>query len=634
MVLLVEDSPADATLLRVQLERAGRSGPAFTVVHHSYLESALAEVERARYDVLLLDLNLPDSRGLDTVRRAMALAPDVPLVVLTGINDEEMGEEALVLGAQDYLVKGFLDEVLLARSIRFSIGRHHMRSALAAAARRLQESQARLERSEGRLRMVVEHLTDGVALLDEVGHVLVANPKAREALELLGAGSGGDTVTQIGGHRLADLIRETARSGFSELATQPPFERVFEASVRLLDAAQGSSPLRCLVLRDVTRARATRRRAALRERLAAIGQVSAGLVHDLSNELQCVAAGAALLATADALGEVEHGRAVRLREHAERATGLARRLVDIGHSKERVLGPVDVCALVREWAAGLRDSFPADVDLRIETCRDAIVRGDRTQLVRVLTNLGLNACEAMEGGGEVACVVDVEQVERPTPVPGMEPGPWAAIHVADSGPGIPPDVLERVFEPLFTTRPSGTGMGLAQVYRLVRAHGGYVDVGAGPAGGARFSLYLPLDNGNGADAGPAADEPVPRGEGELILVVEDEADLRELLADELRHLGYRPLLAGDGRRALKLFDKHADEIAAVLTDVVMPGMSGEELGRTMHGLRPDLPVALVSAHDLESRARELSHAGIAGWFKKPLELRRLATGLRGLLEQR
>ncbi len=609
------------------------------------LKGALDRLTQGTVDVALLDLELPDSRGLETLRRAVETAPNVPIVVLAGVNDERLGAKAVQLGAQDYLVKGFIDEVLLARSIRFSIDRHKMRMALAAAGRRIRKSHDRLQRSEARLRGLVDHLAEGVALLDERGQVLLANKAAKEALGLLGEGAE-DRVERLGGRPMSDLLVETASTGWSELTADGEPERVFEVALRMLETPRprgprptstGTPPMRSLVIRDVTSVRERQRHVERHERLAALGQVAAGLAHDLGNELQCLTGDAEILAREAALEGELASRVRRLREHGERAAEITRRLLDFGSGARAPRRPVDLTALLVEWTDDLRQQLPEGIVVELASpLPDVSVRGDRTQLFEVLGNLASNAREAMPDGGELTCELEVLEVGPgdAAPLPGMQPGPWTVLRIGDTGPGIPADVRERVFEPYYTTRTAegGTGLGLAQVYGLVRGHGGYVDVTSRPGQGAAFTIYLPLDRTPPRpEPTPSHEDDLPRGHGERILVVDDEADVRELLVVSLQHLGYEALPAPDARRALRLFEEHDDGIAAVLTDVTMPGMGGEELARRLLQLRPDARVALLTAHDLQHRAKHLERLGLAGWMRKPVDQETLAQRVRELV---
>ena len=631
-VLLIEDSRADAGLIRAHLTRAQRPNEQIRVVHVETLADGLEHLAEGGSDVVLLDLHLPDSRGIETVVRAVEAAPHVPVIVLTGLDDEQVGARAVQAGAQDYLVKGFLDGALLTRSMRFSAERHRLRAELEAA-------HHQVERSEAHLRTLVEHLSDGVALLDAGGAVLASNPAAREALPHLAEQDEQGRIRTLGGRELADIVEETARGGWSELAVTEPEGRVWQTALRLVDSDGDSTPRQWLVLRDVTLERRRRRHAERQQRLAALGQVAAGLAHDLGNQLQVITGGAELLAVNGDLPAQAREHARGILEQGTHAAELSKRLMDLGRDLRLEPRPLDLAVLVEEWFRTLGRMFPPQVDVQMSNgLTDVPVRADATQLRRVLTNLSLNARDAMPGGGEVTCELSLLELcdEDEAPVPGMEPGPWAVLSLADTGVGIPPSALDQVFEPFFTTRSSqgGLGLGLAQVHAVVRAHGGYVDVASLPDVGSVFTVFLPQDRSARAHT-PApmpSEDGLPRGDGERILVVDDEVDVRELLSDMLRHLGYEPVLAPDAQLALPLFEAEGEGIAAVLADVTMPGMSGVEMAEILLQRHEGVRVALLTAHDLTTRAEEFERRGIAGWFRKPVSLARLARGLADLVQ--
>jgi len=588
-VLLVEDDQADLARIRSYLGRAETQRQRFEFVHQVRLEPALNRLAMDRVDVMLVDLNLPDSQGLDTVARAVAAAPDIPVIVLTeGEDDERFGLQAVQLGAQDYLAKETLDGPQLVRSLRLSRERQRMRVEA-------QQDRRIAYRTEQRLQSLLEQLPDGVALLEPFGgQVLAANTAALEALDRLVGGAWAPQDGTLGGRKLDELLEETARGGWSELTVVGPESRTYEAGLNLLMGDGESAPRAWLFLRDVTLVRGRRRHAERQHRLAALRRLAGRLGAGLDGELALA----------------------------------------VGHAARPELLAVDLASLVTTWFGTLAPLFAAEVNLRLEDLlADVRVSASPVHLRQALTNLALNARDAMPDGGELTCDVSSIDVEEPeaAPVSGMEPGPWAAVSLADTGPGIPAELLDHIFEPFVSSRPDAAGLGLAQVYAIARTHGGYVDAASQRGAGAVFTLYLPENGSEPVEAEAASPSDLPHGNGEAVLVVEDEADVREELANMVRRLGYRALLARDAQEALPLCAYRRGEIACVLIDAAMPGIRGAELGEMLLRRHKGLRAALLTAHDLSADAEDHARKGIEGWLRKPVTLADLAARLERLV---
>jgi CheY-like chemotaxis protein len=247
----------------------------------------------------------------------------------------------------------------------------------------------------------------------------------------------------------------------------------------------------------------------------------------------------------------------------------------------------------------------------------------------MLTNLVFNARDAMPHGGELGISVDQRQVEgdETAPLAGMKAGRWVEVTVSDSGEGIAPEVLPHIYEPFFTTKEhgKGAGLGLAQVYGIVKQHDGHIGVQTQTGAGAAFTIYLPaLASAPEVVQPPAQLATLPLGSGETVLVVEDNASLREALVDTLALLNYRALTAGNGRQALAILEKQASEIALVVSDLLMPEMGGQALYHALRERGFTLPVVLLSGHPMEVELQALQAQGVAGWLLKPLETEQLA----------
>ncbi len=300
---------------------------------------------------------------------------------------------------------------------------------------------------------------------------------------------------------------------------------------------------------------------------------------------------------------------------------------------ERV--PVHVEKVVREALDLLQASLPPRITLRARLRADrAALQGDATQIHQLLMNLGTNAVHAMPEGGKLSvALAAAEVVEKQQATTGtVAPGAWIVLEVADEGTGIPAEILPRIFDPFFTTKEAnvGTGLGLALVLRIAAAVGGVIDVASQPGVGTTFTVYLPR-------AGDASDElddtefSAPAGQGQRILVVDDEEPLLELTSDTLRELGYRPIGFSSAIAALRAFRADPGAIDAVITDQRMPGMVGDRLIREIRNVRPSIPIILVSGYVGEVAALGPDSGRADEVLAKPLRANALATSLARLL---
>lgn len=335
------------------------------------------------------------------------------------------------------------------------------------------------------------------------------------------------------------------------------------------------------------------------QKLEALGRLAGGIAHDFNN-LLTVILGRAYLLLARLRGDDPARRDLELiRTTAERAAALTRQL--LAFSRRQALQPVvlDLNAVVGELVPMLRSLLGEDIQLQSRLAPSlGAVRADRAQLEQVILNLVVNARDAMPEGG----VLTLETREVPADHPELRaepdaaPGPHVALVVRDTGVGMDAATLARIFEPFFSTKPAsqGTGLGLATVYGVVRQSGGVIRVWSAPGAGATFAVYLPRVDGKPARA---EDLPsVPASGWETVLVAEDEADLRELVREVLEAAGYRVLAARTADEALRLTREHAGPIHLVLTDVVMPGMSGPALAREVQARRAEARVLFMSGH--------------------------------------
>ena len=360
--------------------------------------------------------------------------------------------------------------------------------------------------------------------------------------------------------------------------------------------------------------------------MQSLGTLAGGIAHDFNNMLGVVL-GYTELALADA-GELPAlGESLReIRTASLRARDLVRQILTFSRRSEQAHTPLDLRALTDESLRLLRATLPATVALDAHLPNEPVtVRGDATSLQQVLVNLCTNAEYAMRADGGGTLFVQLATGERA----GVS---QAVLTVRDTGRGIAADVRERLFEPFFTTKPvgEGTGMGLAVVHGIVEAHGGTISVESAPGAGASVRVVLPL-------TGEATPAPAPApagtsGQGRVLLV-EDEPALARFAEQALRRSGYTVSAHGNGAEAIAAFSAAPDAFDVVVSDVAMPGLTGDKVAEALHALRRELPVILMTGFSHSVTPERVQALGVASLLQKPFSARDLVSAVGDVLQR-
>ena len=372
------------------------------------------------------------------------------------------------------------------------------------------------------------------------------------------------------------------------------------------------------------------------QKMEAIGTLAGGIAHDFNNILGAILGYGEL-----AQQHSTEGSALRrYTDNVMHAAGRAKALVDriLGFSRsglgERV--PVNVQAVIEETIELLTASLPNAIRLQIRLeAGNAAVIGDATHLHQVAMNLCTNAVQAMAHGGTLSVALErIESSERRSHQRGsaLPPGPYVRLAVSDTGTGIPPEVLERIFDPFFTTKSvgEGTGLGLSLVHGIVADLGGAIDVMTRAGAGTRFEIWLPI-RGETAKPVEEAVRELPRGNGETVLIVDDEPLLVALAEEQLAELGYEPVGFDSSRVALQAFRANPERFDVIVTDEAMPDLIGTQLAREIRQSRPAIPIILMSGHGGSPLATRAAALGINEVLCKPLQGRDLAESLARVL---
>ncbi|HYH01000.1 MAG TPA: PAS domain S-box protein [Terriglobales bacterium] len=499
-----------------------------------------------------------------------------------------------------------------------------------------------LERSVSLLRATLESTADGLLAVDRQGHILMFNERLAEMWHIPKELLESDDLTQVieqaapqlrDPEHFIEKIRRFLSGEDFQTADVLQFKdgRIFER-YSLPQVIGGEVVGRVFSYRDITRRTQLEEQLRHAQKMEAIGQLAGGIAHDFNNLLNVIVGYTALIQAraGNDLGLLEH--AGQVMKAADRATALTRQLLVFSRKQVLQTQVLDLNKVVSDLTKMLPRVLGEDISLSVRLGAElGSVKADPGQIEQVLMNLCINARDAMPNGGQLEIGTYDLTVDEQIGI--AAPGDYVVVSVRDTGQGMTEDVRAHIFEPFFTTKQpgKGTGLGLATVYAIVRQSDGFIDVQSEPGQGSLFRVYLPRVQ-DGTPSGRASEGSSSHAGGsETILVVEDEASLRELIVHVLKRWGYTVLEAQDGAEAIGCAEKHGGPIDLLLTDVVMPGMRGWEVTERIQRIRPDVKVLYISgyADDLVPGRSRIDPE--AAFLQKPFTPDALANKVREVL---
>ena len=405
---------------------------------------------------------------------------------------------------------------------------------------------------------------------------------------------------------------------------------------RLVRDEKGKPAIIVGVWTDITERKKAHNHMLRAQRLESIGTIAGGIAHDLNNALAPI-----LMATE--LIRVEYPNAREeidiVEKSARHGADMVRQLLTFAKGIEGQRLLIQPKQLLGEMEKILKISFPKNIQLNIH-CPPKLhtVLGDFTQLHQVLLNLCVNARDAMPNGGTLTIEAENAEIDAiyANNVPEAKPGRYIAFRIIDTGTGIPPEILGRIFEPFFSTKgpDKGTGLGLSTVFGIVNSHGGFVRVYSQPGQGSTFAVYLPISGSSKGDTEILSKASISfLGNGETILVVDDEAGVRQMMRSVLTVLNFQPVIASNGTEALiQLADKR-EELRAVITDMHMPQMDGLNFVRVLKHTLPQVGIIVTSGHLNELELKEFKALGVTLVLNKPFTQEKLVEVLRTIFKK-
>ncbi len=627
-ILIVDDEPRMCDSLKVLL-----SGQGYEIHTGNSVKEAIEYLSRNSFDLVLLDIVMPEMDGHRVMDYINSQDIETLVIVMTGHASIESAIEALRGGAYDYLRKPFEHEELLK-----TVGNAFMQKRLKNKREQAEEA---LRESEEKYRTVLEACPDPIVVYDMEGAVIYLNPAFTHVFrwtpeELLGKKI--DYVPEENWPETQMMIDKVlAGESFSAIESRRYTKQgeILDVSISVatyLD--RDGTPVGSVhTLRDITERK--RLAAQLRQagKMESIGTLAGGIAHDFNNLLMGIQGNVSLMLMDIDSTHPHYERLKKVEKQVQSGAKLTSHLLGYARKGRYEVKPVDLNRLVEE-ACDTFSRTKKEITVHRELAENLFpIKADKGQIEQVLWNLCVNASDAMPAGGDLIVKTmntTHEEIKGKLYVP--KPGKYVLLTVIDTGAGMDKKTMERIFEPFFTTKEMGhgTGLGLASAYGIVKGHGGYIDVDSRKGHGTTFRIYLPASEKEARKA-------VKTGEGFIkgagtVLLVDDEEVILEVAQELLEAMGYRVLIARDGREAIEVYRKKRDEVDLVVLDMVMPNMGGGKAYDRMKEINPDIKVLLSSGFSIDSEATEILKRGCNGFIQKPFSIKKLSQKIREIIE--
>jgi len=611
-----------------------------------------------RYAMVFMDVRMPPGwDGLETTLELWKVDPDLQIVICTAYSDYSWDEmmKMIVTPERVLILKKPFDSIevlqfahaltekwsllqvarqnaetleltVKMRTLELDTANVHLEAEIIkqkAAAAHIREQAMLIE--QARDAIIVRDMDDIILFWNHGAERIygwtAAEAVGRDVLDLFFQGKPGHNVREA---RKA-VLEEGGWNGEMLQKTRDGRTVSVECHWTLLFDSQGKPKSVLGINTDITEKKRIEEQLLRVQRLDSIGTLASGIAHDLNNIL------APILMGCDLLGRnpVKDREIVKtLRQNTQRGADLVSQVLSFARGREGQRIELDVKHLVKEVGIIIRETFPKDICIEVNPILKLwTICADPTQIHQVLMNLCVNARDAMPGGGTLTLEAGNLQIDDQcaSAHPGIKPGHYIMITLTDTGTGIPAEIKEKIFDPFFTTKEigKGTGLGLSTTFGIVKSHGGFINFDSEPTRGTAFRVYIPAKMGVAPVVAETKEGPLPRGRGELILVVDDEIALLKITQRTLEAFGYRVLAAKDGFEAIVIFKENWDKIAAVLTDMMMPLMDGLVLIQSLTAIKPDVIVVAASGIKAETQMEKVLEAGAKHFLSKPYGVRTL-----------
>lgn len=639
-LLLVEDNESYAKLVVRNLESLEHIK--FNIRTAGTLVEGLGMLEERPAHLILLDLLLPDSEGLDTFKKIHSHFPGVPVIVLTAVSDEENAVKAVQLGAQDYLVKGEADKNQITRSIRYALERQK-------DINQREKIEQELFEEKERLAVTLSSLGDGVIATDTEGRVVLINGIAERLTGWLRTEAVGRFIDEVffivnvetGEPKENPVSKAIRANNIVGLESGTVLVTKQREGCRYVSAS--SSPIRdrdgiiigvVLVFRDITELKKLEEELLKVQKLESIGVLAGGVAHDFNNLLTSIMGNISLSSLPDISDDKVKQRLLEALRACHKARDLSSQLLTFSKGKSLdSKAATNLEKIIRDTVGFTMSGSNVDFQFVVNDKLWA-VEVDEAQISQVISNMIINAAQAMTNDGKITITIENVDAKNEKGIPLTE-GQYVKTTIADQGIGIPREYISRIFDPYFTTKQAGSGLGLATSYSIVKNHGGYIAVDSELHVGTSFYIYLPA-RGSAVTMESRINAVIKRGSGR-VLIMDDKLEVREAAGEMLSHIGYEVEFARDGSELLRTYKSAKQEgrpFDTVIMDLTVPGgMGGKEAIEKLLIFDPDVKAIVSSGYSSDPILEKYEKYGFKGVLPKPYEMEKLSDVLHYVLSQ-
>ncbi len=634
-VLIVDDHPANLIGLKAILDTLE-----INIVSANSGKEALALLLQYDFALVLLDVQMPDMDGFEVAElmRKSKKTRKIPIIFITAISTDEghifRGYES---GAVDYICKPIIEPKILINKVKIFCDLH-------LAKRKTEESLRIVRKSMAQWQLTFDAIDDLVTIHDTNHHILRVNKATCDFFQL--------SPEEMIGQRCynffcpektkcdkcqAAIVEQTLQTHTTEISYENTLGKTFQVTISpIIDENQEFIGI-VHIVKDISAQKHLESQLRQAQKMEAIGTLAGGIAHDFNNILTPIVGYANLLRLQVEPDSQLHKGLSTILYAAKRATELVKQILAFSRRHEQEMAPLSIQPIVKEVLKLLRSTLPTNIDIQHKIDMDCgVILADPTQIHQLLMNLCTNSSHAMSNDGGILKVsvqcLDLTSKEC-AKFHLLSTGSHISLEVADTGCGMTPELMNRIFEPYFTTKEmeKGTGMGLAVVHNIVTNHSGDIRVRSEPGEGTTFTILLPVIQREEEDHIQNIVQPLQKGT-EHILLVDDEQSVITVHREMLVSLGYTVSTASNSNEALELFRKDPTKFDLLFTDMTMPGLSGKDLARKILILRPDIPIIICSGYSEQLDTEQAKDLGIQKYLCKPVSLNKMAFAIREVLQ--
>ncbi len=600
-------------------------------------------------DLVLSDLRMPEMDGFEVLNNCRELAPEMPVIVISGANRIDEAVSALRLGAWDYLIKPLKDLTILGHAVERTLERaqliqenrdhqEHLEILVKERTNELESAFNELKKSERKYRALFEKTNDAIFIVEKsTGKFLDANKSALHLTAL--------SLDELQHKEIKEILHVKGYEQFTKLALTNQVEEMGQISYYRPDGTKRVGVVSLVpmdkdsvivIARDITRSIEVEEQLRQAQKMEAIGTLAGGIAHDFNNILTAILGYSELC-----LMEVDAEHPLRSKINAiaqsgDRAKELVYQILAFSRSDEQITIPVRMDLIIKETLKLLRPAIPSSINIDLHINTKTRVLGEPTRLHQIIMNLCTNAYQAVdESDGVLKIDLDTIELEQSSEQPQDLPaGSYVELVVTDNGCGMTAETISRIFDPYYTTKEKGkgTGMGLAVVHGIVKNHGGEIVVKSEPGVGTEFKIYLPATQVGGSEM--RENIMVLPGGDEDILIVDDEIDIVKIEEEILRNQGYNVVGTADAEEALSLFRAEPERYDLIITDMTMPKLIGLKLAEKIKEINPEIKIIICSGYNEYLTEANCHEKGIDGYIAKPIAMETIVNTVRRVLDEK